>query len=88
MYSKTETTLSILFETPEEDGHSTMHEREVKCVPIPIIEQIEEDFVRLAGETNDNRYQLYRIGEGDEERMIALDFGEIIEVSAAKQTSA
>lgn len=79
-----ETTLSLLFRTPEENGASSVHEREIENVPTPVSEQIAEDFVRQGREPDASRYQLYRIGEGSEKRLIALDFKEVIGVYSTR----
>ena len=82
---ETKTTLRLLFETPERNGTSALHEQTIENVPTSIAKQIAEDFVGYEGTSYDvDRYRLYRIEEeGQKKRLISMDFGEVIRVSSA-----
>jgi SLT domain-containing protein len=79
------TTLRLLFEAPERNGISALHEQAIENVPTSIAKQIAEDFVGYEGTSSDvDRYRLYRIEEeGQEKRLISMDFGEVLRVSSA-----
>lgn len=82
---ETRTTLWLLFEAPERNGISALHEQAIENVPTLIAKQIAEDFVGYEGTSSDvDRYRLYRIQEeGQEKRLISMDFGEVLRVSSA-----
>ncbi|MFP4228751.1 MAG: hypothetical protein ACLFTE_07990 [Salinivenus sp.] len=73
--------VSIVFAPPRSDPLA-IHERTLDGVPRPIINTMQEDF-RAYHEPGTDRspYQLYRYEDGGQERLIALDFTEVVSLS-------
>jgi hypothetical protein len=83
--------VKITFRTPaREGGHggSTIHERILDAVPRAKAEQMAEDFVQYRSAANGRRNgagrsELYRYTKNGEEVIVALDFGEIVALTAS-----
>lgn len=73
--------VSIVFSPPEGDSLEH-HKRTLEGIPRPIAEAIVDDY-RAYGEpgTDTSPYQLYRYDAGGEERQIALDYTEVVDLS-------
>jgi len=70
--------VSILFKAPVGDP-SGRHERTITDLPTPVATQMVRDFstFRQSG-TEEERYQMYTYGgEGSEENVLAVDFGDV-----------
>ena len=91
MSSETHMTVSITFQSPQsslEGGQpSTLNERELDAVPKSKAEKIAEDFTAYRTEQTDDRRKLYRYGDDESERLIALDFEEVVAVVASEADS-
>jgi len=90
MSSETRMTVSITFQSPQsshEGGASTLHERQLDAVPKSKATQIAEDFTAYQAEQSDDRRKLYRYGDDEAERLLALDFEEVVAVVASETTS-
>ena len=85
-------TVSITFQSPQSvhegvQGAATLHERHLDAVPKEKATQMAEDFAAYeSGEVGDRR-KLYRYGDENRERLVALDFDEIVAVIASKTPS-
>ncbi len=77
------TAVSIVFSPPESDALSR-HERTIEGIPRSVVEAMIEDH-RAYGTVglNASPHQLYRYEEGGEERMIALDYTEVVDLFGA-----
>lgn len=86
-------TVCILFSPPATGNangprHTDLHERTVEGVPKPVAEQMLQDFASYQERASQsNQYQLYRYASSrasndENERMIALDFGEVCALGA------
>lgn len=91
MSSETHMTVSITFQSPHsalESGQpSTLHERQLDAVPKSQAEKIAEDFTAYRTDQTDKRRRLYRYGDDESERLIALDFEEVVAVVASETDS-
>lgn len=74
--------LSLMLQPPPGDSASLLHERRIEDLPCSVAEEIVQDFLSQGPTSETDRYQLYRVGEGPDERLIALDFGEVSGVLA------
>ena len=78
--------VTITFCTPFRKNHQTgptIHERMLVDVPAPLAEQMATDFVQHRGDPNSiKKSQLYRYKKDGEEVLVALDFSEIIAITA------
>jgi hypothetical protein len=78
--------VTITFRTPfRENRHSrpTVHERTLTEVPNPLAEQMATDFVQHRGDpSGTEKSKLYRYKRDGEEVLVALDFSEIIAITA------
>jgi hypothetical protein len=70
--------LSLVLETPPGERAQQLKERTIEDLPRPVAEKIMQDFVSHGPESETERYQMCRVGEGPGERLIALDLGEWI----------
>lgn len=68
--------VSIVFKTPTGDGTS-YHERQLTGVPDSKAVKMAKDFARHQ-ETEGDPHRLYRYEDGAEERLVALDFTEVV----------
>ena len=90
MSSETHMTVSITFQSPpslEGSQPSTLHERELDAVPKSKATQMAEDFTAYRSEEAAERRKLYRYGDDEAERLIALDFEEVVAVVASETAS-
>ena len=79
--------LIVVFQPPEPDPRSR-HERTLSGLPKSIATDIKEDFARIStADTDRSPYQLYRYTENGHERLIALDFTEIVDVYETENES-
>jgi hypothetical protein len=69
--------LSIMLQPPPGESASQPHERRIDNIPCSIAEEIVRDFVSQGPGSDTDRYQMYSVGTGGDERLIALDFGEV-----------
>ena len=69
--------LSILLQPPAGEKNPQLFERNIDDLPHSVAEEIVSDFVSQGPGSETKRYQMYRVGEGSDERLIALDFGEV-----------
>lgn len=78
--------ITITFRTPiRKNRHTgpTVHERMLVDVPASLAEQMATDFVQHRGNPNGTeKSQLYRYKKDGEEVLVALDFSEIIAITA------
>lgn len=80
MSQKPGTSISITFRTPDGD-HSPFHERLLAGVPESKALKIAQDFAEHQdAESGASPYQLYRYEDEDGERLLALDFNEVVDV--------
>lgn len=77
MSTEPQVDLSIMLQPPPGERDKKPLERRIEGVPHSIAAEIVQDFVDQDLESETGRYQMYRIGEGDDQRLIALDFGEV-----------
>lgn len=78
--------VSITFQSPHEGSHrsSGLHERHLEVVPKSKANRMAEDFATYQeGETS--RRKLYRYDAGDGERLLALDFEEVVALMACRK---
>jgi hypothetical protein len=80
--------VTITFRTPSrEKGQAgpTLHERTLSGVPPALAEQMADDFVRRRSRTDGvDRSTLYRYERDGEEVLVALDFREVIAITATE----
>jgi hypothetical protein len=80
--------VTITFRTPfREHSHTgpTLHERTLSAVPPALVERMTDDFVQhRSGQTGSDSTRLYRYEQGGAEVLIALDFSEIIAITATE----
>jgi hypothetical protein len=78
--------VTITFRTPSrENMHAgpTLHERTLTGVPAELAEQMASDFVeRRRGPDGVDRSKLYRYDQDGEDVLVALDFTEVIAITA------
>jgi hypothetical protein len=80
MDTESSQSLVVVFQPPEPDPRNR-HERTLSGLPRSIAMDIKEDFARICtADTGRSPYQLYRYTENGQERLIALDFTEIVDV--------
>lgn len=83
--------IQITFRSPPREAAAssgpTLHERTLEAVPRPKAQQIATDFVsyRQAPQETD-RSKLYRYETNGDEVMVALDFKEVVALTAADQS--
>jgi len=81
-------TVTITFRTPsrEDPGIGTgLHERTLVTVPSALARQMADDFVQYRSQPDGTgRSKLYRYQRDGEEVLVALDFEEIIALTAAE----
>jgi len=92
MSAEARMTVSITFQSPQSpyeggQGTSTLHERRLDDVPKSKAVRMAEDFTAYEAEETGERRKLYRYGEDDRERLVALDFEEVVAV-VVSQTAA
>ncbi|MFP4227925.1 MAG: hypothetical protein ACLFTE_03760 [Salinivenus sp.] len=80
--------IEITFRSPPHDASSsgpTLHERTLEAVPRPQAKKIATDFVsyRKAPDETD-RSKLYRYETGGDEVLVALDFSEVVALTASQ----
>lgn len=79
--------VKITFRTPpREHGRdgASIHERTIEAVPHAEAERMAEDFVKYRNATNGSKESaLYRYHKNGEEVLIALDFKEVIALTAS-----
>jgi hypothetical protein len=83
-------TVSITFQSPPQEytqGPAVLHERRLEAVPRPKAERMAEDFVEYQSNNDTNRRKLYRYDPGDGERLVALDFEEVVALVASNGTT-
>ena len=72
--------VSIIFRTPAGD-ETGLHERRLHSVPESLAGQMAVDFAEHGDpESQVSQYQLYRIEGNEDERLLALDFGEVMSI--------
>lgn len=84
-------TVSITFQSPQSpyeggQGESTLHERSLDDVPKSKAVRMAEDFTAYRSQEAVNRRKLYRYGREEQERLVALDFEEIVAVVASESS--
>jgi len=72
--------LSLLLEPPPGEKAQQLQERTIEDLPRPVAEKIVQDFASQGPESETGRYQMCRVENGADERLIALDFGEVSEL--------
>jgi hypothetical protein len=81
--------VTITFRTPARDGTeipSGIHDRTLHGVPSSLAYRIADDFVRYRSEPDSpGRSTLYRYERDGEEVLVALDFDEVIAVTASEE---
>ncbi len=82
--------VTITFRTPSHEGLQrgpTIHERTLVSVPRLQAEQMAEDFVQYRNGTNEEKEgELYRYQKDGEEVLVALDFREVVALTATGDT--
>lgn len=71
--------VSILFRTPASD-RKPFHVRTLTGVPLSKAEAVAEDFTDQGPESEVSPHQIYRYTVEEEERLLALDFNEVVAV--------
>ena len=70
--------LTILYRTPSGDS-SPYHQRRLDGVPKAVLEEMADDFRRAADSGSERSpHQLYRYEKNGDERLIAVDYGEVV----------
>lgn len=76
--------LSLTLQPPPGEENKDVFEKVIENVPRSVAEEILQDFEGWDPESKTERhqpeterYRMYRVGEGAEERLIALDFGDV-----------
>ena len=64
-----------------------MHERQLTAVPKSKAERMAEDFTAYQAGGDDERRKLYRYENGEHERLVALDFEEVVALVASPSES-
>ena len=80
--------ITITFRSPTHDATArapSLHERTIESVPPPKAEQMASDFVEYRkAPTEASRSKLYRYQANGEEILVALDFDEVIALTASE----
>jgi len=71
--------VSIVFRTPTSEA-PPFHLRSITEVPQSKAVEIAEDFAKQGRESERSPYRLYRLGEEEDKRLLALDFTEVVAV--------
>jgi hypothetical protein len=78
-------TVEITFQPPSrvsQSGAPSFHQRSIEDVPASVAEKMVRDF--RAGADNSSEapsWELYRYEENGEERLVPLDFGEVVDLT-------
>ena len=90
MSSEPQMTVSITFQSPGEgsQGPASLHERRLEAVPKSKASRMAEDFTTYRGNGEVERRKLYRYDAGDGERLVALDFEEVVALMASSEGTA
>ena len=86
-----EMTVSITFQSPAHEngkGGWSLHERRLQAVPKANAQRMVEDFTTYQSEENGDRRKLYRYENEGHERLVALDFEEVVALVASVPESA
>jgi hypothetical protein len=79
--------VKITFRTPSrrhEQGGASIHERTLEAVPRTEAEQMAEDFVQFRNATNGTKEsELYRYDKDGQEVLVALNFKEVVALTAS-----
>ena len=82
-------TVTITFRTPsseQRENTSTIHERRLEAVPQATAEQMAEDFVQYrTTRAEAHRSTLYRYEKREDDILVALDFQEIVALTASEE---
>lgn len=73
------TDLCLLLRPPSGD-EDALQERLIPDVPVSLARRIAEDFLRRLDGFSVGRYNLYRIEEEKNERLLPMDFGEVTSI--------
>lgn len=81
MSTETHKAVSILFETPSGDADS-YHQRTLWGVPKSVADMMKMDFIQYGDPEYDcSPHQIYQYKEEDEQRVVALDFCEVVGIT-------
>ncbi len=82
------TNVTITFRTPARESdraEASLHKRTVVGVPLDLAQQMAEDFVQYQSTPDeDGRSKLYRFEKEGNDVLVALNFDEIIAVTASE----